>query len=244
MIKTSLQPDALRALFFDLDGTLLKVDMQRFIPAYLDGLAACLGETLSPAEFRAVARGGIHQLLANRRALGCNRDQFLRTLQQQLDISPGRFSRALADFCANGLQRLQPMVESLPIVRELLDHAFASGCKVVIATNPVFPLEIVRARLEWGGLADYPFDLITDWNNCSYCKPAPGYFQDLLKKLALKPEQVLMVGNDTGHDLAAGRVGIPTYLVDTWIIERDDESPPATLRGNHQNLVELLRQLG
>jgi FMN phosphatase YigB (HAD superfamily) len=234
----------LKALLFDLDGTLLKVDMQRFIPAYLDGLSTSLGGNLAPAEFRAVARSGILQLLANRQSAGCNRARFLGILQQQLHIAPEIFARALADFCQGGLQRLRPMVEPLPVARELLDRAFASGYKVVIATNPVFPREIVQARLEWGGLADYPFDLITDWDNCAYCKPAPGYFQDLLAKLDLQPEQALMVGNDTGHDLAAGHVGIPTFLVDTWLIERDDGSPPPTWRGNHQQLVELLEQLG
>jgi FMN phosphatase YigB (HAD superfamily) len=58
--------------------------------------------------------------------------------------------------------------------------------------------------------------------------------------LTLPPHACLMVGNDTSHDLAAGRVGIPTCLLTTWRIDR---APGFTAdwEGSHAALLEQLR---
>jgi len=235
--------DRIRALFFDLDGTLLQVEMRQFIPTYLDGLAVHLGDRVDPPAFRALARNAIMHLLERRQRDGSNRRQFLRLLETHGGISPQQFERALGAYCDDGLECLRPLVRPLPEIRTLLDTAFASGREVVIATNPVFPREIVAARLRWGGMDDYPFALVSDWENSCLCKPAPGYFEDLLEHFNLRPEQALMIGNDTGHDLAAGRVGIATLLVDTWLIDRKEDALPPDWRGDHHQLIEILQQM-
>jgi len=232
-----------RALFFDLDGTLLQVEMQRFIPAYLDGLATHLGPRVEPAVFRALARGGIMSLLDRGDRDGCNREAFLRHLERHGGIEAAEFDRALRACCAEDLETLRPMVKPLPQIRDLLDAAFASGREVVIATNPVFPREVIEARLRWGRMADYPFALVSDWENSTICKPAGGYFVDLLDHLRLQPEEALMIGNDTGHDLAAGHAGIATLLVETWLIERGGSMPAPAWQGDHDDLLQFLRNL-
>jgi len=217
--------------------------MQRFIPEYLDGLAAHLGAEVEAPRFRALAHRAIFQLLERRRRDGSNRSQFLANLEELGGIVPAQFEQALSDYCADGLERLRPLIQPLEEIRTLLDLAFASGRQVVIATNPVFPREIIEARIEWGGLGGYPFALVSDWDNSTLCKPAEGYFEDLLDTFGLQPEQALMIGNDTGHDLAAGKIGMPTLLIDTWLIERPADNPPPTWRGDHQLLQQLLQQL-
>jgi hypothetical protein len=51
-----------------------------------------------------------------------------------------------------------------------------------------------------------------------------------------------MVGNDTEHDLSATRVGIKTFLVDTWLIDRGTDFAP-DYRGGHLDLYRFLGHL-
>ena len=53
-----------------------------------------------------------------------------------------------------------------------------------------------------------------------------------------------MVGNDTGHDLAARQVGIPTFLVDTWLEDRCNGLFASDFRGSHSDPYRLVGQLG
>jgi FMN phosphatase YigB (HAD superfamily) len=111
---------------------------------------------------------------------------------------------------------------------------------VVIATNPVFPMRVVESRLARAGLAGFDFQLITSSENCRRCKPNPDYFNDILTQLKLPAEACLMVGNDSEHDLAARKVGIPTFLVDTWLIDRCDGDFTTDLRGDHSALLDFI----
>jgi FMN phosphatase YigB (HAD superfamily) len=114
----------------------------------------------------------------------------------------------------------------------------------VIATNPVFPRKLVEARLQWGEIADFPYDLVTSFENSRFCKPHPGYFLQVLEHLALAPEEVVMIGNDTEHDLGARAAGIASFLVDTWLVDRLAGAFQADFRGNHLDLFRFIGRLG
>jgi len=51
-----------------------------------------------------------------------------------------------------------------------------------------------------------------------------------------------MVGNDTEHDLSASHLGMTTFLVDTWLIDRRPEFVP-DFRGSHLDLFRFLGRL-
>ena len=61
-----------------------------------------------------------------------------------------------------------------------------------------------------------------------------------ISKDNLQAEECLMVGNDSRHDLAARDVGIPTFLVDTWLIDRCQGDFTADLRGDHSFLLDFI----
>ncbi len=44
-----------------------------------------------------------------------------------------------------------------------------------------------------------------------------------------------MVGNASGHDRAARQVGIPTFLVDTWLEDRCNSLFASDFRGSHSD---------
>jgi len=232
-----------KGVLFDLDGTLLQVEMGDFIPAYIDGLAGHFADVARRGVFDRLVRGAIHGLLTRGDGARSNEAMFLATLGRHLGLEAGECGERLRRYCLDGLDELEPLVRPLPLARSILERCFERGVKVAVATNPVFPRAMIEARLRWGGIADFPFDRVTTFENCRFCKPHPGYFRDLLAELGLAPQECLMVGNDTGHDLAAGAAGISTYLVDTWLVDRTEGDFAADFRGGHADLLHFLDRL-
>jgi len=236
--------DAVEAVLFDLDGTLLQVEMEQFIPAYIGGLAAHFADHADRGAFARTVRGTIHTLLTRPGDGTTNEALFLAALERQCAIPPALFGERLAGYCADGLAELAPLVRPLPLARRILQSCFERGLKVVIATNPVFPRPVIEARLGWGDLADFPFELVTTFENSRYCKPNPAYFDEILSRLGLEGRQAVMVGNDTEHDLAARKAGIPTFLVDTWMVDRLGGNFACDYRGGHLELCRFVTRLG
>jgi FMN phosphatase YigB (HAD superfamily) len=236
-------PTAIRAVFFDLDGTLLDVEINGFISAYIEGLAGHFSDVVQRYTFSSALREAMLALLAGEAGFNSNEKLFFAVLRQRLGIDAELFFDRLENYCADGLVDLRPFIRPLPLARRILDQCRARNLKVVLATNPVFPRSIIDARLVWGGLAEFPFDLVTSIENTRYCKPDPRYFSDLLNRFDLSPKETLMVGNDTEHDLAACTVGMTTFLVDTWLVDRGSGFEPDH-RGGHPELLRFLEGSG
>jgi len=231
----------LQGLFFDLDGTLLQVEMQQFIPAYLEDLSRQFVDNVPAERFSRVARQAVHALLREGDAERTNRERYLAMIERHLSIPPGLFEERLELWLEESLHRLSGHVSPIDHVRPLLDDCFTLGIPIILATNPVFPAAMIEARLAWSGLEDYPFNFITSYENTRYCKPQQGYFQDLLDRFELEARHCLMVGNDTEHDLAAAKVGIKTFLVDTYLIDRTDGKYSYDYRGELTDLHGLVQ---
>lgn len=237
--RSTLDLEPVQAALFDLDGTLVEVDMQVFIPAYLRRLANRLTPYAEPRRTLRTLHDAIMAMLGDTSGT-CSLEELLRTmLDDELQIPWEGYQAALADFCREELAELQPLVRPHPLARALVEACLARGWRVALATNPVFPRALIDARLNWGGLADLPFQPVTSYETSRQCKPHPGFFTDLLEDLGLPPQSCLMVGNDTLHDLAAGRLGMPTCLLTTWRIDRAP-ALPADWEGPHQALLECL----
>jgi len=232
-----------KGVLFDLDGTLLQVEMREFIPAYIEGLAKHFPDVPDPAVFTRAIKDSIRALLASDAGASSNEEFFLATLGRQLGLDAAVCGERVRRYCANGMAGLEPLVRPLALARDILSRCFEHGLKVVVATNPVFPRPMVEARLRWAHIDDFPFDYVTTFDNSRYCKPHPGYFRDVLGQLGLAAEECLMVGNDTEHDLGARAAGIPTFLVDTWLLDRAKGEYVTDYRGGHGELLHFLDQV-
>jgi HAD superfamily hydrolase (TIGR01549 family) len=233
----------IQAILFDLDGTLVQVEMKEFVPRYLEKLSAWFAPEIAPVRFQAMVRTAISELLRPRTVAMTNEQLFLQGLEQQLQLKPEHFRRTYCQWFAAEVKTLRSLVAPHPLTKTLVQTAFERDRRVVIATNPVFPRALIDARLHWAGLADCPFDLVTSYENSCHCKPNPEYFQEILAKLQLAPEACLMIGNDNYHDVAARTVGIPTFLVDTWLIDRGESWMQPDFRGDHQKLLAFLESI-
>jgi len=233
----------IRAALFDLDGTLIDVDMQQFVPTYLCRLAGRLAAYADPQRTVRTLHAAVMSMLDGTSG-ECSLEELLRTmLAEQLQLDWPDYQAGLAAFCREDLDELRPMVKPHPLARALVHSCLARGWRVALATNPIFPRAVIEARIAWGGLADLPFQPVTSYETSRHCKPQAGFFNDLLAELDLEPPACLMVGNDTLHDLAAARLGLPTCLLTTWRIDRPGSGLSADWEGPHDALLELLQEL-
>jgi FMN phosphatase YigB (HAD superfamily) len=163
-------------------------------------------------------------------------------MEEKLSVSQETLKKSLTRFKINGIAELQPLVHAIPLAQQIVKESLTTGLPLVLATNPVFPNFMIQARLEWGGLNKSDFCYITSYENSCYCKPQAGYFSEIAAQIGISPENCLMVGNDTSHDLSATAVGMQTYLVDTWLVEREGPKWPCEHRGDHADLQRFLRK--
>ena len=82
-------------------------------------------------------------------------------------------------------------------------------------------------RLAALGILSY-FDTIVTFDDTHKHKPDPAPFRFLLKKLKLKPEQVIFVGDSPRRDMPGARaVGMITVFAKYGLIPREREAPKA-----------------
>ena len=211
----------IKAMIFDLDGTLLPVEQETFTKAYF----ARLGQRVAKLGFE--PKAFIDGVWQGTRAMFRNdgtyrNDQvFWSTLPQALGQAIPGVREDLDDFyqVEFGLlgQELGPFPDRSGLIRQLKRRGF----RLVLASNPVFPLAAVEHRLHWLGLELGDFEFVTDYAACTYCKPAVAYYRQICERLAENPSDCLMVGNSVPEDgLPMEVLGGQAFLV-TDMLEGD-----------------------
>ena len=111
---------------------------------------------------------------------------------------------------------------------------------MAIATNPIFPARAIEHRLEWAGVGDIPFDLVTAYENMHTSKPSPDYYREIADLLSVSPEVCVMIGNDVQRDIEpAQAAGMHTFLADEWLAGDDSQVEPDG-RGTLQDFIEWM----
>lgn len=226
------------AILFDLDGTLLDSNMDTFLPHYLRSLSARVSHILPPQEFINRLLSATQAMIAND-GRATNEEVFAQAFYPLAGHTRDELEPIFLDFYARDFPRLAEYTSRKPDARPTLQRIFQMGYTVAIATHPVFPAVAVRQRLEWAGVGDFPYRWITSYENCRFAKPNPRYYAEICEHIGHPPEACLMVG-DEAMDMAAGRIGMATYLVPGPATRLDDSVPEPTYRGSLADLVALL----
>lgn len=194
-------------LLLDLDGTLLDIQMETFIPAYFQALSGFL-EPYIPAQIMLPA------LLKGTRAMMGNRDPS-RTLRQTFDATffplIGRTREELQPVIDRFYEEVFPTLNHLarprPEARQLVEWALENGHRIAITTNPIFPRRAIEHRLTWAGLPPehYPFSLITSYETFHFAKPSLEYYAEVLGCLGWPEGAIIMIGDDWELDIQPAR---------------------------------------
>lgn len=219
------------AILFDLDGTLLPMDLEVYTKTYLH----LLGQQLPQFPAQAVVGGVWHGVMAMMKNDGSRPnetrfwDAFSQAMGQDMRATAGDFDA----FYRTTFHEVRAVTGENPAARELVALAKQRAERVILATNPLYPLSAVESRLSWIGLTPQDFDYVTTYAECTFCKPNPRYFTEVLQRFGLKGEECLVVGNDLQEDGAAARgAGIPVHIVTDCLIPHDlnlDDFPHSTL---------------
>lgn len=237
------QKNKIQAVLFDLDGTLLRAQMREFISRYLRALSVYCADIVEPETFEKTLLGIIRDLIHTEGdGLRTNEERVFSKMEKDLAISESKMRESLALFEKNDLHGLQSFIRPIPLAKQIVKNCHAAGVPLVLATNPVFPLFMIRARMQWAELEEDSFTYMTSYENSYYCKPQSGYFEAIAAHLNVAPENCLMIGNDLNHDLAAVATGMKAYLVDTWVIDRKGPEWPCENRGDHSALQKFLQE--
>ena len=115
--------------------------------------------------------------------------------------------------------------------------------RIVLATNPLFPSIATESRMRWAGLAPDDFELYTTYENSSFCKPNPKYYEEILGKLGVSAEECLMVGNDVTEDMIAETLGMKVFLLTDCLINKENKDISAFVNGSFSELMEFLAEV-
>lgn len=203
----------LQAVLFDLDGTLLPLDHSAFFHEYLKEVSRIVQPVVEPGEFKRVLLASTSAMVANNSTDLTNEEVFWDDFKVRLGDRLTAIRPLLEIFYAEKFQELAYVARPCPEARVLVKAAMERGLRIVLATNPLFPLTAILSRMSWAGVDDLPWDLITSYEVMHFCKPHPGYYREIALHLGVHPEECLMVGNDVDEDLVSGSLGMKTFLV-------------------------------
>jgi FMN phosphatase YigB (HAD superfamily) len=229
----------IKALLLDLDDTLLINDMALFMEPYFRALATRLGsiipvERLMPALFR-----GTRAMQENDGSNGTNAAIFAETFFELVDASPDVVMPAFEAFYQQEFHTLASLTEPDTMAASVVETGLSQSLQVAIATQPLFPLAAIQARLRWAGVGTdrYAYDLITSYEIMRACKPHRAFFGQVLETLAREPHECLMVGDSIISDMPARELGIRTFWVDRG---RGESFDGADAQGSLGDLHELM----
>ena len=77
---------------------------------------------------------------------------------------------------------------------------------------------------------------MTCYENCSYCKPNPMYYTQILARAGKRPEECLMIGNDVREDAIAG---LSAYLITDCLENAGNDDISAVPNGSFAEFMKF-----
>lgn len=230
----------INTILFDLDGTLLPMDQEKFVNVYFKMLAAKLVPYgYEPQQLINAILAGIEAMIKNDGSQ-LNEDAFWKRFVDIYGDKVLADKPVFEDFYKNEFQDARSFCGFNPKAAETVRSLKDKGYRVVLATNPLFPSIATESRIRWAGLEPSEFDLYTTYENTPYCKPNLDYYRDILKRIDCRPEECLMVGNDMGEDMVVEALGMQAFLLTDCLINTQKKDITAYPHGSFEQLLSML----
>ena len=233
----------IKAILFDLDGTLLPMDQDLFLKAYFGGLVKALvphgydGETIVKSIW-----AGTGAMVKND-GTRSNEAVFWDSFCEFFGPDARSDELLFQNFYETEFQKVAQVCGQDPRAAEAIRGIKAMGYRVILATNPLFPPIATQSRVRWAGLETQDFELITTYDNSSFCKPNLSYYEEILSKCGLHPEECVMVGNDVAEDMVAAKLGMKVFLLTDCLINKPGADIHQFPHGSFPELMEFIRGL-
>ena len=232
----------IRTILFDLDGTLLPMDQEKFLNSYFRRIMKALTPRgYDPKELLENIWNGTRQALKNDGSRTNERafwDCFSGAYGDKVNLDKPAFEA----FYRGEFQKVAEDCGYDPQSKATIERLKAAGYRLVLATNPVFPAVATESRVRWAGLEPEDFVYRTTYENSSYCKPNPAYYQEILDKLGLRADECLMVGNDAEEDGAAEKTGMQVFFLTNCFINTKGLDISGYPQGGFEELLAFLER--
>ncbi len=233
---------AITTILFDLDGTLLPMDQEQFVHAYLKGLCAKAAPYgYDPKKMAGSIWTGVDAMV-NNSGEQTNEAVFWEAYAQIHGQNALKDISIFDDYYRNEFQQVQSSCGFQPMTKPLIDMLKEKGLRIILATNPIFPSIATESRIRWAGIQPEDFSLYTTYENSRHSKPNLDYYRDILEQLQLSPDECMMVGNDVEEDMIAAQLGMKVFLITDCLISRHNTDLDIYPHGNFQYLFDYLKE--
>lgn len=233
----------IKAVLFDLDGTLLPMDTDAFVHQYLKVLTPYVAHLIPPEIFVSSLWKATELMIRNKEAHLTNEEVFVKEFCNLTGVEKEQVWPTFDRFYEEEFPKLHIHTEPIPdLSRKVIQSSLDRGYRVVVATNPVFPGAAIRERLKWAGIDDLPIEFVTMYEETHFCKPNQEYYLEVVERLALQPDECVMVGNDRQEDLAASLAGLKTYYINQCRIDRGEPAFVPDQEGTLDDLYHAINQ--
>ena len=211
----------IRAVLFDLDGTLLPMDNDEFTRTYFGLLA----KRMAPHGYEAKKLvdgiwAGTAAMVKNDGRVS-NEQAFWQRFSRDFGEKVWQDIPLFEEFYRTDFQKARAVCGFAPEAAEIVQMLKERGITVGLATNPIFPASATESRIRWAGLEPEDFAFYTTYENIGLCKPNPDYYREAAARAGVSPEECLMVGNDIEEDMVAcEKAGMRGFLLTDCLIDR------------------------
>lgn len=182
---------ALKAVLFDLDGTLIDS---------IDNIIACWQHTTRTLLGKEITREEVLPMVG-------------RTLVDSFEeVAPGRSEEMYAIYRAYQVVTHDEMIKLIPGTRETLEQLKSSGLALGVVTSKGIPA--ATAGLNLFNLTPF-FDVLVTFEDTTLHKPHPDPLLAACERLAIEPAQAIYVGDAVVDILCGKAAGTRTAGV-TW----------------------------
>ncbi len=234
----------LQAVLFDLDGTLLRLNAEEFVREYLKEISAAAASVVEPRQFVKALLASTEVMQQQHNQRQTNAEVFWADFHMRLGKCAEDLKPLLEDYYARQFNSLSRIARADDKALQAAQKALDLGLRIVLATNPMFPESAIRDRMDWAGVGELPWELVTSYENMHHCKPYPAYYLEIASLIKVEPQNCLMVGNDVQNDIIpAASARMHTFLVNNDSNSQESSNTRADGSGNLSAFIVWLNGL-
>ena len=232
----------MNTILFDLDGTLLPMDIEEFTKKYFGLLAQTMSEKNRDGKLilDAILKGTM--AMVKNDGSHTNEEVFWKTFVEITKIDQDEIEPEFYEFYENVFDKInsgihsENMIQAVKILKE-------KGYRLYLTTNPLFPRIATLKRTQWAGLDPNDFEWITTYENSSFSKPSINYYKEVIEGQHLDVHQCMMVGNDVKEDGAIQTLGVPLFLVEDYMLNHDNLEINCKWKGSSLDFLKFVEEL-
>ncbi|MDO4701755.1 MAG: HAD family hydrolase [Erysipelotrichaceae bacterium] len=229
----------MKAVLFDLDGTLLSMDQEEFVKRYFHLLTVKFSKEFDAKRIMHGMQQGIYAMVHNDGQF-TNCEVFWEAFVDASGYQKEEVEDTFLDFYKKEFDEVKNHTSINHVANQIVQWFKDKGYMLILATNPLFPKEATLRRMQWANLKEEDFNEITTYEQYHYCKPNIKYFKEIIDKFKLNPKECIMIGNDVDEDLIIKELGVTTYIVKDHVINKHNKEVNADFYGSLKDLLMKL----